>query len=217
MKGLLVKDFRLLLSMRQSLLLTMAVCALIAFTAGGSFVIGYTAGLLGITGLSTLAFDEHDNGFPFLFSLPVDAKTYVNEKYLFCIMLNLAGLAYGTVLFLLACLAKGNMEAFRDGVVYLALYLPATLLLILSVLPGQMVFGREKSRIVTMIVYGILFVLSAVIVKIVGPVDQLKAPQNLPEWLTNPFVIAAVACVLVLAFCAGMYCFCLKAMRNKEF
>ena len=217
MKGLLVKDFRLLLSMKQSLLLTMAVCVLIAFTAGGSFVIGYTAGLLGITGLSTLAFDEHDNGFPFLFSLPVDAKTYVNEKYLFCIMLNLAGLAYGTVLFLLACLAKGNMEAFRDSVVYLALYLPATLLLILSVLPVQMVFGREKSRIITMIVYGILFVLSALLVKIVGPLDQIRKPESPPEWLSNPFFIAAVASALVLGFCIGMYFFCLKAMRNKEY
>ena len=217
MKGLLVKDFRLLLSMKQSLLLTMAVCVLIAFTAGGSFVIGYTAGLLGITGLSTLAFDEHDNGFPFLFSLPVDVKTYVNEKYLFCIMLDLAGLAYGTVLFLLACLAKGNMEAFRDGVVYLALYLPATLLLILSILPFQMVFGREKSRIITMVVYGILFVLSALLVKIVGPIDKIKKPESLPDWLTNPFFIAALASALVLGFCIGMYFFCLKAMRNKEF
>ena len=217
MKGLLIKDIRLLLSMKQHLFIFLAVCALIAFTTDGSFIIGYTAGLLGIMGLSTLGFDEHDNGFPFLFSLPVDVKTYVNEKYLFCILLDLFGAAVGTVLFVLACLTKGKTDAISDGIVYLALYLPMTLLLILSILPGQMVFGREKSRIITMIVYGILFVLSAVLVKIVGPVDQLKAPQNLPEWLSNPFVIAAVACVLVLAFCAGMYCFCLKAMRNKEF
>ncbi len=217
MKGLLIKDIRLLLSMKQHLFIFLAVCGLIAFTTDGSFIIGYTAGLLGIMGLSTLGFDEHDNGFPFLFSLPVDVKTYVNEKYLFCILLDLFGAAVGTVLFVLACLTKGKADAISDGIVYLALYLPMTLLLILSILPGQMVFGREKSRIVTIIVYGILFVLSAVIVKIVGTVDQLKAPQNLPEWPSNPFVIAAVACVLVLAFCAGMYCFCLKAMRNKEF
>ena len=217
MKGLLIKDIRLLLSMKQHLLIFLAVCALIAFTTDGSFIIGYTAGLLGIMGLSTLGFDEHDNGFPFLFSLPVDVKTYVNEKYLFCILLDLFGAAVGTVLFVLACLTKGKTDAISDGIVYLALYLPMTLLLILSILPGQMVFGREKSRIITMLVYGVLFVLSAVIVKIVGPVDQLKAPQNLPEWLSNAFFIAAVACVLVLAFCAGMYLFCLKAMRNKEF
>lgn len=217
MKGLLIKDFRLVLTMKQSLLVFVLVCALIAFTTEGSFIIGYTAGLLGITGLSTLSFDEHDNGFPFLFSLPVDIKTYVNEKYLFCILLDLAGTAAGTALFSLACLTKGNMEAFQDGIVYLAFYLPATLLLILSLLPIHMVFGREKSRIITMIVYGILFVLSAVIVKLVGPIDEAKMPQSLPEWLANPFFIAAVAFALVLAFCIGMYLFCLKVMRNKEF
>ena len=217
MKGLLIKDLRLILTMKQQLFIFIAVCALIAFTTDGSFVIGYTAGLLGITGLSTLAFDEHDNGFPFLFSLPVDIKTYVNEKYLLCVLLNLAGMAFGTILFMLACLTKGEMAAFREDIAYVALYLPGTLLLILSILPVQMIFGREKSRIITFVLYGILFGLSAVIVKLVGPIDKEKMPQGLPEWLSNPLFIAAAAFALVLAFCIGMYLFCLKAMRNKEF
>ena len=88
MKGLFIKDMRLILTMRQQLIIFLAVCAMIAFTAEGSFVVGYTSGLLGILGLSTLGFDEHENGFPFLFSLPVDTKTYVNEKYLLCILLG---------------------------------------------------------------------------------------------------------------------------------
>ena len=80
-----------------------------------------------------------------------------------------------------------------------------------------MIFGIERSRIVTLVLYGLLFVGSAVIVKIVGPINKIKAPQNLPEWLSNPFFLAAVAFVLVLTFCIGMYLFCLKAMKNKEF
>lgn len=217
MKGLLIKDMRLVLTMKQQLLIFLFVCAIIAFTTEGSFVIGYTAGLLGILSLSTLAFDEYDNGFPFLFSLPVDAGTYVNEKYLLCILLDLAGILLGTAFFLLACSTKGKMDMFLDDIVYVALYLPATLLLLLSILPVQMIFGREKSRIITFVLYGVLFGLSALIVKLVGPIDKIKAPQNLPEWLSNPFVIAAGASALVLAFCIGMYLFCLKAMRNKEF
>ena len=217
MKGLLIKDLRLVFRRKQQLFILLAFCAMIAFSTDGSFIIGYAAGLTGILGLSTLAFDEQDNGFPFLFSLPVDIKTYVNEKYLFCILLDLVGAVIGTAMFILACLTKGHTETISDGIVYLTLYLPATQLLILSILPVQMVFGREKSRIITMIVYGILFVLSAVIVKIVGPVDKMKTPQNLPEWLSNPFFLAAAAFALLLAFCIGMYLFCLKAMRDKEF
>ena len=217
MKGLFIKDLRLIFRRKQQLLILLVFCAIIAFSTEGSFIIGYAAGLMGILGLSSLAFDEQDNGFPFLFSLPVDTKTYVNEKYLFCILLDLAGAATGTALFVLACLTKGNMDMVLDGILYLAFYLPATLLLILSILPVQMVFGRERSRIITMVVYGILFVLSALIVKIVGPIGKERMPRNLPEWLSNPFFIAAVAFALVLAFCIGMYLFCLKAMKNKEF
>ena len=168
MKGLFVKDIRLILTMRQQLIIFLAVCALIAFTAEGSFVVGYTSGLLGILGLSTLGFDEHENGFPFLFSLPVDAKTYVNEKYLLCILLDLAGLIFGTLLFFLACLTRGRMAMFQEDIVYVVFYLPATLLLILSILPVQMIFGREKSRIITFILYGVLFGFSAVIVKLIA-------------------------------------------------
>ena len=217
MKGLFVKDIRLILTMRQQLIIFLAVCGLIAFTAEGSFVVGYTSGLLGILGLSTLGFDEHENGFPFLFSLPVDAKTYVNEKYLLCILLDVVGLIFGTALFFLACLKRGRMAMFQEDIVYVLFYLPATLLLILSILPIQMIFGREKSRIITFVLYGILFGLSAVIVKLIGPLDKVKSPQNLPEWLSNPFVISAALCALVLAVCVALYCVCLKAMRTKEF
>lgn len=213
MKGLLVKDLRLVFTMKQQLLLFLAVCALIAFTSDGSFVIGYTAGLMGILSLSTLALDEYDNGFPFLFSLPVDVKTYVNEKYLFCILLDLAGMALGTVFFLLSCLTKNGMDKFLEDVVHVAFYFPLTLLLLLSLLPIQMIFGREKSRIVTFVLYGLLFALSAVVVK----VFEKKDLSGSLEWLRNPFVLAGAAFALMLAVCSALYLVCLKAMRKKEF
>jgi hypothetical protein len=217
MKGLLIKDMRLVLTRKQQILILLAVCAMIAFTSDGSFVIGYSAGLLGMLGLSTLAFDERDNGFPFLFSLPVDIRTYVNEKYLFCTLLDVAGMAFGTVLFFLACLTKGNMEMFREDIVYALLYLPATLLLILSILPIQLIYGIERSRIITFVLYGILFVLSAVLVKIVGPVDRLKESGNIPQWMCNPFVISGGIFAFAAAVCLILYLAALKSMRNREF
>ena len=41
--------------------------------------------------------------------------------------------------------------------------------------------------------------------------------QDLPEWLTNPFFLTGAALTLVLMLCLGLYLFCLKAMKNKEF
>ena len=217
MKGLLVKDMRLVLKRKQQLLILLAVCAMVAFSTDGSFVIAYTAGLLGILGLSTLAYDERDNGFPFLFSLPVDVKTYVSEKYLFCILTSLVGVAVGTGLFFAACASKGGMDVFREDIVYALLYLPATLLLILSILPVQMIFGIERSRVITFVFYGILFVLSAVLVKVFGPIDPAESSRNLPEWMNNMVIVAGAACVLVLVLCLASYLVCLRAMRKKEF
>lgn len=217
MKGLLIKDLRIVLKRKQSLLVLLGFCALIAFTADGSFVVAYSAGLTGIMGLSTFAYDSHDNGFPFLFSLPVDPKTYVRAKYLFCILCDLAGLAAGTVLFLIACAARGQMDAFREDLVYLLLYFPATLLLIFSTLLNQMIFGIEKSRIVTLVLYGLLFVGSAVIVKVVGPVGQDGAARQMPEWMNNVFLIGSAFSVLVAGVCFGLYLISVRVMRNKEF
>ena len=215
MKGLLIKDLRLVLKRRQQLFILLAVCAMIAFSSDGSFIVAYAAGLTGILGLSTLAFDEHNNGFPFLFSLPVDAKMYVTEKYLFCILADLAGMALGTGLFFAACSINGKMDVFWEDLLYLTLYFPATLLLIFSVLLIQMKFGIERSRLITFLLYGVLFVLAAVFVKIVGPLDR-KQP-DLPEWTNNPCFIVAAAFAVVAILCSVLFLISVRVMKNKEF
>jgi ABC-type transport system involved in multi-copper enzyme maturation permease subunit len=215
MKGLLVKDLRLALKRKQQLFILLAVCAMIAFTSDGSFIVAYAAGLTGILGLSTFAYDEHDNGLPFLLSLPVDAKTYVREKFLFCTLADLAGTALGTGLYFAACSTTGKMDVFREDLPYLALYVPSTLLLIFSVLLIQMKFGIERSRLITFLLYGFLFVLAAVIVKTVGPLDQKQI--DLPGWVNNPCFIAAGAFAVTAVLCSALYRIGVWIMKNKEF
>lgn len=217
MKGLLVKDLRLVMKRKQQLLILLAVCAMIAFTSDGSFVVAYAAGLTGILGLSTYAYDEHDNGFPFLFSLPVDAGTYVKEKYLFIVLADLAGLAIGTALFFAACATRGKMDVFVDDLMYLPVFFPATLVLMLGILLVQMKFGIERSRLITLLLYGCLFVLSAVFVKVVGPVDAAQAAGHLPEWMKSDLFIVAAIYTVAAIVCAVLFFLSLRVMRNREF
>ena len=217
MKGLFIKDLRVIFRRKQQLFILPAICMVIAFSTDGSFVIGYSAILLGMLGLTPLVADERNNGFPFLFSLPVDVKTYVNERYLFCILADLIGVAFGTALFFASCCAKGTPDAVPDGLAYAAISLPATLMLLLTILPIQMIFGIERSRIITLVLYGILFAVSAVIVKVVGPIDSEKAAANLPQWITNPFVIAGGILALALIVCGILYGYCLKTLKKREF
>lgn len=217
MKGLLIKDLRIVLKRKQQLFIFLAVCAMLAFSSDGSFVVAYAAGLTGILGMSTLAYDEHENGFPFLFSLPVDVKTYVREKFLFCILADLVGIGFGTGLFLTACLTTGKTDVFLEDIPYLGLYFPATLLLILSILLIQMRFGIERSRLITFLLYGILFILSAVLVKTIGPIDGEQAVHHLPEWVNNGYFIVAVSCAVTAVLCLVMYGIGIRIMKNKEF
>ena len=217
MKGLLVKDLRLVFKRRQQLFILLAICVMIAFTSDGSFAIGYAALLTGMLGLTPLAHDERNNAFPFLFSLPVDARTYVNERYLFCILADVAGILFGVALFAAACVTKGATDQLADGLCYAALYLPATMFLLLTILTIQMIFGLERSRLITFVLYGIIFVLAAVAAKAVGPLDGGEAAKNLPEWIRNPAVIASAAIVLVAAVGAVLYRVCLRTMQNREF
>lgn len=48
--------------------------------------------------LSTISYDEFDNGNAFLFSLPITRKGYVIEKYIFGIMLGVISLILSTII-----------------------------------------------------------------------------------------------------------------------
>ena len=54
MKGLLVKDLRITFRRKQQLLMLLAICVMIAFCTEGSFVIGYSAILIGIPACVTV-------------------------------------------------------------------------------------------------------------------------------------------------------------------
>ena len=92
MSGLLQKDLCLLKSNRKTLVLFLALAVVISLGQTNTFILGYFPFLMIIMLTGTISYDEMDNGFPFLFTLPVDRKMYIREKYL---RLTPEGQAYG--------------------------------------------------------------------------------------------------------------------------
>ncbi|MCF0261227.1 MAG: ABC-2 transporter permease, partial [Erysipelotrichaceae bacterium] len=90
MKGLLVKDCFLLFQRKQSLLMILAVCIFVGMAVGGEFVISYMTILGAIFALSTISYDDADNGMMFLMTLPISKKQYVLSKYVFGFLIILA-------------------------------------------------------------------------------------------------------------------------------
>ena len=82
MKGLLVKDFKLMKGQKNFFLIIAAIAASTAFFSDDtSFFMGFLPFILSMFALSTISYDEFDNGNAFLFTLPISRTGYTIEKY----------------------------------------------------------------------------------------------------------------------------------------
>lgn len=87
MKGLLVKDLQYMLSQKTFFIMIITLGIALSFlTASAGFVVGYIVFILGFFTLNTITFDEMENGFAYLFTLPISRKIYVLEKYIYGIL-----------------------------------------------------------------------------------------------------------------------------------
>lgn len=146
MKGLLVKDFLLMIKSKK-VILFMLFIGIIGGINDISFATGYILMVLAILSLSTISYDEANHGLNTLFTLPISKSDYVKEKYLFSLIITGIGFALVAIL---NCFSKsGFMETL--------IILSTALLLALS-LPFQLKEGNEKGRIVLfVVVFGCTF------------------------------------------------------------
>ncbi len=159
MKGLLVKDFLLIKGQARFFLLVIGIAALMSFTMNDpSFIMGYLTIVISIFSLSSISYDEFNNGNAFLFTLPVTRRKYVLEKYLFSGILGTAALLLSVVLSLILGFIQDMVPSFE---VYLAApaILALMLLFLALMLPIQLKFGAEKGRVVMIATFGGVFLL----------------------------------------------------------
>ena len=75
MKGLLIKDFKLLKGQKNFFMTITAISIImIIVSPGTSFPIGFLGFVGALFSLSSISYDEFDNGNAFLFSLPITRK-----------------------------------------------------------------------------------------------------------------------------------------------
>ena len=81
MKGLLIKDYKLLMLQKKTflLMLLIAICMNFAMQDNPGFIIGYLTFFAALMANTTLSYDEYGNGIIFLLTLPVTRKTYVKQ------------------------------------------------------------------------------------------------------------------------------------------
>ncbi|MBQ9118667.1 MAG: ABC-2 transporter permease [Lachnospiraceae bacterium] len=161
MKGLLVKDLQILRQQRRFLLLLFGIICFLMITQAmtdPAFIIGYATFMSAMVLLGTVSYDEIENGYTFLFTLPVTRKSYVVSKYVLALVGVILVWTAVTVFCMVFAGGKTGTAWMEEMLTQAVPVLLVCLILLFIMLPIQMKFGAEKSRIVLIGIAGIIVV-----------------------------------------------------------
>ncbi|MCB6203874.1 ABC-2 transporter permease [Extibacter muris] len=218
MKGLLIKDIRLLKNQKHFFLIICLVGTMLLFTSGEpSFVISYMTFVFSMFTLSSISYDEYDNGLAFLFSLPVSRKKYVREKYVFGLLLGGTAWTVTTAVVSAYMTWKKQEIDWKSWLVTACIYLALFVVFLLIILPIQFKFGAEKGRIAMLGAMGIIFLSIYAGTKIAGKIgiDIDAALMRIEAASTGEVVgTLAIACCVIAVI---SYNVSLRIMKKKQF
>ena len=217
MKGLFVKDIELMKQQKQFFILVV-VMGVILNLAGGSgsvsFATGYFTIVTAIFAITTISYDEFDNGLAFLMTLPVTRKQYVAEKYLLGAGLTAAAWGIATIT---GVICKGVAElrgCLSETIVGSLIDIPLALLMLAVSLPLVIHFGAEKGRYIAMVMWVIIIAVVYVLIKTMGlSADAVGAWLN---GLNRGMVLAGVVLFTVIVY-MGSFGIGVRLMEKKEF
>lgn len=214
MAGLLEKDIRLIWGNRQSLLLFFALAVVLGFSQDGTFILGYFPFAIIILIINTIAYDELDNGFQFLMTLPINAKTYVREKYIFSFAGGIVSWLISATLYFAAKIVHGTQLDVISELPVIVTFLPIIILMAAFMIPMQIKFGVEKSRAVVAGICGAIGACILIFAKFAG-----QNGKNIFAFLDhmNGWVIVGIGIVLTAVITAISYIISVKIMKKKEF
>ncbi len=217
MRGLLIKDFRLMKNQGRSLIIIVAVAVAVNLWIDNyAFIIAYL-GFIGVSlAMSTITYDEYDNGNAFLFSLPITPKEYAAEKYIFSLLFVGGAWLIGTVGGAAMQLAK---EATTMGDIFAVdlMLLPALILILAIMLPFQLKFGAEKGRIIRIVVLmlGVGIIAAGVQLAEMWNLSLSDKTVSLP--VLNTETVGAIGAVLAAAVLYISWKISVSIMKKKEF
>ena len=216
MLGLIEKDLRLTLARKQTLLVFSVMALIMGISMDGSFTIGYLTILATIIAVGTISYDEFDNGFAFLMTLPFSRKTYVREKYLFSFCMTAAAWCVGAVLYFIGNVIRHNAAILPDEFPMLIALIPVMYLSAVIMIPLQLKYGSEKSRVALLIIFGIIAILIFGSTKLFGSSNILAGLTKTLDGLPPTVVLPALSAVCALAAYVSWLC-SIRVMEKKEF
>ena len=219
-RGLLEKDFRLFLRQGSSLFLALAFVALFFILTGKTgvtFIAIYIPSVMAVYSGNTISYDENEHGYTYLFSLPVNKKIYVREKYIFSFIMTVCGWGMGVI-------CAGIMVLIKPGEFFDLEMLAMELITIFVfqaiagiVIAIRLRFEGEKGRFVLPIAILIIFASCYMIGYFV--MDNLGLKESISYMIgeIGDFEIGISLIVLSLLVWFASYKYSMRVMKKKEF
>mgnify|MGYP004630941295 CR=1 FL=1 len=150
MRALIVKDIRLFRSMKNVVLIyVVMIAASIIFGQKqmGVMLINLCVVMFTYLSMSTMSYDDFDNGMEFILTLPILKKIYVIEKYVLAVI----------TLVVMSIVGAGLLVAlgleFNAAILDIAPMAVIAIVLVSINLPLTLKFGSEKTKMLTMILF----------------------------------------------------------------
>lgn len=218
MRAMLIKDVNLLKGQKQffGALLVMIILFTV-IQSDPTFSITYTTFMFAILTMTTMSYDDFENGMCYLLTLPVSRREYVTEKYIFGVLSSLCGCIGASLVTVAAGYIKGTAYPWEE---WTATVISCTFLLslVLSVTtPIQLKFGSEKSR---MAVFGV-FAFGSLVVFVIVKLCQ-AAQIDIHAVLESAFVenltkTAWGICIAAAAVLAVSWLVSVRILEKREF
>lgn len=216
MKGMLKKDFSLMKGQKQFFLVAFIFAFVFLFVNRMvTFGVSYLMIMFLMFTLSTITYDEYDNGYSFLFTLPISRRLYVKEKYVFCMLTTTVVGVVNSLLILLLSIWKENQVALPDLLLSCTSALAAGMVLMAILIPVQLKFGSEKRQLAMLIgfvgVFLLIFLGSWIM-------DRFQLPKFMKVVEAMPMaVIAGLGLAVVVLAIVISYLISVRIMEKKEF
>lgn len=129
MAGLVEKDFRLIWCNKQALIFLLIIGVVIGLQ-NEAVILGWLPFAISILLINTITYDELDKGYGFLMTLPIDAETYVREKYFFCLTGGTVSWLVAAGLYMILEMKQQMPVDMASQIPVVLVFLPVTALLI---------------------------------------------------------------------------------------
>lgn len=217
MKGMLIKDFRLLNLQKKFLIIVLIVVTVPALINGSfEFSVGFLTAVVPMFALSSISYDEFEGGDAFLFTLPISRKEYAEEKYLFALILSVLAWVLSFILSFTVNSIRGYIP-LNELMASEIMIMPGSLFLSAITIPIQLKYGKEKGGMAIAPVMGIIAVLFLLLYK-----GSKLLDFDFSLWLKDIFASGMVKPAIVV-WILGIIVFLIsmkisfRIMEKKEF